>query len=182
MLVIEIPEQELFDRETREFYLVKAQKLRLEHSLISASLWESKWKRCFLEQPPKELDEIISYIECMLIDKNVDPKAINAMTQADVQKVMNYISDSMTATTINPKKDGKSNGKREIMTTEVIYAYMAGYSIPFTCEKWHLNRLIMLIQVCSELNKTPEKMSKNDIYRQNRSLNAARRAKLHSKG
>jgi hypothetical protein len=51
------------------------------------------------------------------------------------------------------------------------------------CEKWHLNRLMTLIQVCCiENNPNKKKMSKQAIYSQNRELNALRKAKYHTKG
>jgi hypothetical protein len=52
------------------------------------------------------------------------------------------------------------------------------------CEKWHLNRLLTLIRVRrEEMSKdSGKKMKKKDMLAQNRSLNAARRAKMGSKG
>ena len=62
---------------------------------------------------------------------------------------------------------------------------MVSFQIPFECQKWHLNRLLTLIRICKikegQQNKNG-KMSKRDILSQNASLNAARRAKMHSKG
>ena len=84
----------------------------------------------------------------------------------------------MTATTFRDH----GPGSREIITSELIYYWMATFSIPFECEKWHLNRLMTLIRVCGEKNKDPKKMSRAEIARQNRSLNAARRAKMGSTG
>ena len=58
---------------------------------------------------------------------------------------------------------------------------MVAYNIPFSCEKWHINRLLMLIQVCEAKNDT-KKMSNREIAEQNRSINAARRKMLKTKG
>lgn len=180
MLPILIPEQELFDSNTNEFYTIKERKIRLEHSLISISKWESKWKRSFIDKPPAKQDEIFSYIKFMLLDNDVSDDALKGLTQKNISDIFEYINDPMSATTVTNSKNGKT--KKEILTSEVIYAYMAIYGIPFSCEKWHLNRLIKLIQVCADKNNPPEKMGKNDIFKQNRSLNAARRAAMHSKG
>ena len=55
--------------------------------------------------------------------------------------------------------------------------------IPFEAEKWHINRLFTLIRICDIKNNSGNnKMSKKDVYAYNRQLNAARRAKLGSKG
>ena len=49
MLEITIPETELFDG-VETFIPVKEQTLRLEHSLVSLSKWESKWHKPFLSK------------------------------------------------------------------------------------------------------------------------------------
>ena len=86
----------------------------------------------------------------------------------------------MTATTIN--MHGLSKGGKEIVTSELVYYWMVALNIPFECQKWHLNRLITLIQVCNVKNTPPKKMSKRDIMSRNAALNAARRKKYNSKG
>ena len=48
MLQITIPEQELWDEEKEEFLYIKSYTLCLEHSLLSVSKWESKWKKPFI--------------------------------------------------------------------------------------------------------------------------------------
>ena len=60
---------------------------------------------------------------------------------------------------------------------------MVAYQIPWEAQKWHLNRLLTLIKICSIKNDTKnKKMSKGSIMRQNNALNKARRAKLGTRG
>ena len=47
MLQITIPERESFDESTDKFIYTKEYTLQLEHSLVSLSRWESKWKKAF---------------------------------------------------------------------------------------------------------------------------------------
>lgn len=178
MLTIKIPETELYDEIQNEFHIVKAQSLQLEHSLVSLSKWESKWHKPFLSKDDKTAEETIDYIRCMTINNNVDPMVYKCITPRIIGTINSYIGDSMTATTI--KETQKTS--REIVTAEIIYYWMVALNIPFECQKWHLNRLLTLINVCSIKNAPPKKMSKRDIMSRNASLNAARRKALHSKG
>ena len=50
-LTLEIPTRELFDEKELRFFYSPRTVLKLEHSLISLSEWESKWKRPYLVQP-----------------------------------------------------------------------------------------------------------------------------------
>ena len=180
MLTITIPERELWDEERAEFVSVKEQTLQLEHSLVSLSKWESKWKKPFLTKEDKTPEETIDYIRCMTLTPNVKPEVYKCLTHDNITKINNYISDPMTATTIN--MHGLSKGGKEIVTSELVYYWMVALNIPFECQKWHLNRLITLIQVCNVKNTPPKKMSKRDIMSRNAALNAARRKKYNSKG
>lgn len=85
----------------------------------------------------------------------------------------------MTATTFHGTQSKKSSSKQ--ITSELIYYWMVQAQIPFDAEKWHLNRLMTLIRIYSVEND-PKKMSKKDIYKSNRAINEARKAKYHSKG
>lgn len=181
MLEVKIKGREFWDSVKEEFITTKDVTLHLEHSLISISKWEAKYKRPFLApEPAKNEEETKYYFLCMSLDKIVDPLVLDSLTEADYNAILDYIRDPMTATTISNQEKGKAN--RHILTNEEIYYYMTALNIPFSCEKWHLNRLLTLIEVASIKNAPPKKMSKNAIYQQNAQLNAARRAKLNSKG
>lgn len=180
MLEITIPGAELWDESKQEFINTNTQILRLEHSLVSISKWESKWKKAFLGNQEKTFEETIDYIKCMTITQNVDPNVYNYLTKENIEEIHKYIGDPMTATTISENKNQPVN--REIMTAEVIYYYMIALNIPFECQKWHLNRLLTLIKVCSIKNQPPKKMGKNELLKRNAALNADRRPQFKAKG
>lgn len=178
MLEILVPGKEYFDEDKNEFIYSKPTKLSLEHSLISLSKWESKWKKPFLSSD-KTAEETIDYIRCMTLTQNVQPEVYLSLSGDNIQAVTDYIEDPMTATKI--KRVGKGP-KGETITAELIYYWMVTLNIPFECQKWHLNRLITLVEICSIKNQPQKKMSKGEILRQNRELNAARRAKYKTRG
>ena len=49
----------------KEFITTKDQTLQLEHSLVSLSKWESKYKKPFLSKEPKSQTETTDYIKFM---------------------------------------------------------------------------------------------------------------------
>lgn len=177
MLTIVIPETEFYDEVKNEFKVLKEQRLVLEHSLVSISKWESKWHKPFLSKSEKTTAETIDYIRCMTVN-TVDPLVYECITAQIMKTINQYIEDPMTATTISQK--GPPN--REIITSELIYYWMVALNIPFECQKWHLNRLLMLINVCNIKNKPPKKMRGRDVMSRNAALNAARRKALHTSG
>lgn len=175
MLIIDVKEKEFYDERAGEFITIPKTQLRLEHSLISLSRWESKWKKPFLNLDNPTLEEMTDYICFMSVDKQIDPLVISALSEEDFKKIRDYISDSRTATTISDRRVKKS-GRKEIYTSELLYYYMIYYGIPFSCEKWHLNRLLMLIRVCGvKGGTTNQEMTLNEIFAQNTKLNNARR-------
>lgn len=179
MLRLIVPEKELYDERTGLFVRTKKQVLQLEHSLVSLSKWESKWHKPFLSKNEKSGEEMLDYIRCMTITQNVPDEVYFALDTNELIKINDYLNDSMTATTIT-KQQGKSRG--EIITSEIIYYWMISLQIPFECEKWNLNRLLTLIEVCNIKNSPGKKMSKSEIMRRNRTLNAARKQQMHTRG
>lgn len=184
MLQIDIPEREYFDDSKQEFIHCKKQTLFLEHSLISISKWESKWKKPFLETKDRTYEESVDYIKCMTLNSNVDPGTYYGLTQDIFKKVGQYINDEMTATWFNDRQRGNKQGvsKKQIVTSELVYYWMIVYEIPFECQKWHLNRLLTLIRICEVKNTPSKKMSKKNILSDNRVLNEARKKRLGTKG
>ena len=181
MLEIRIDGKEFWNQEKEEFVNTKGITLRLEHSLISISKWEAKYKRPFLSDGPKTLQETYDYIAFMSLDRNVSMTELEGITEEDYKKILDYIHDPMTATKISNNAKNKPSSNH-VLTSEEIYYDMTALNIPFECEKWHLNRLLTLIKIASIKNEPPKKMSKGEICRQNAELNKARRAKYHSKG
>ena len=180
MLEIKVSGGEFFDEESNTFIEVKPATLRLEHSLVSVSKWESIWKKPFLKDSEGLTEEQAkSYIKCMTLNQNVNPLVYDIMSVENYSDVNNYINEDRTATWFNDTNASKS---REIVTSELIYYWMVAHQIPWEAQKWHLSRLLTLIRICNLKNAPEKKMSKREILSRNKALNAARRAKLKSKG
>jgi hypothetical protein len=192
MLVVNVKAQEYYSNERNEFYNSPDTVLHLEHSLISLSKWESKWHKPFIQnQDNLSGEEIIDYIKFMTISPNNVPDSVyHSLTKENVQTIIDYIKNPMTATWFSDDKDKnrpRRPKKKQIITAEIIYYWMVSLQIPFECQKWHLNRLLTLIRVCNEKNEeqNPDpkrKPSQREMMSRAAALNAQRRAKLNSKG
>lgn len=187
MLEIVVKAKELFDDEKQEFITLKKDTvLKLEHSLVSISKWESKWHRCFLDDGPKTIEEQLDYIKDMCYtSSSVDDEVFNALSEENLKAINEYISNQMTATRITSNRQGpKRYGPQDNhgLTSEVIYYLMIQYGIPFDCQKWHINRLLTLLRVCEIKEAPAKKMSMREVMAQNRAINEARKAKYHTRG
>lgn len=181
-LTIVVPEGQLWDEKKEEFIYINETTLVLKHSLVSISKWESKWKKPFLSKEEKTNEEILDYVRCMTMTQNVDQNVYNFLSDSNVKEVTSYISDPMSATWFSKENNASKANNREIITSELIYYMMISYNIPQEYQKWHLNRLMTLIRICSIKNAPPKKMSKNEILSRNAALNAARKSKYGTKG
>lgn len=177
-LVIPISPEE-WDEEKEEFIVQKTVTLQLEHSLLSLSKWESKWKKPFLNQKEMTSEETMDYIKFMTVTKNVDPEVYEHITEQNVQDIVAYIKDPMTATTFPADKKSKS---REIVTAELIYYWMISLQIPDKFEKWHLNRLMTLIRVFDIKNQPKKKMSQRELMQRNHAINEANKKLFNTRG
>lgn len=174
VLDLYVPGKEFWNSELQEFIYTKDITLHLKHSLVSLTRWEQHYKRRFLDDGPKNEEEYRFYIQCMTLNKDVDPLVYTVLQEDDIKKVTDYLHDSMTATTLPKQNNNRSNSEK--LSSELIYYYMSALNIPFECEKWFLNNLIILISIASIKNNPQDKKSKPS-WSSIRALNAARNAK-----
>lgn len=185
-LFVDASSKEFYDEEKQEFFTLKSRVIELEHSLISVSKWESKWKISFLkfiDDKNYDVEKFMDYIRCMTVTPKVDPRLYGCLTQEQILQIADYINDPMTATTFQSYR--QNTGRKKILTAEVIYQRMIVNGIWKECERWHLNRLLALIRVAEISNSTNSKsnqMSSQDVRRQYQALNNARRAKYKTRG
>lgn len=183
-LEIEVKPAKLWDEKNEIFYDIPGAKLKLMHSLLSISDWEMIHKKAFMKEEEKTVEETLSYIKCMTINGPFPDEVYYALTDEDILKIKEYFEDPMTATWFSDQAAGTPVKKigNETVTSELVYYWMLSFNIPVEFQKWHFNRLMTLIKICSIKNQPEKKMSKQEIMARNRALNAQRRAKLHSKG
>lgn len=189
MLLLNVGTDERWDSEKNQFIEACPVELKLEHSLLSISKWESIWKVPFLHttdnkgNDTKTTEQNISYIKCMTCNQKVPEEVYSYIGKKELKIVNDYINTEQTATWFS-EYDTKStqSGKKQIVTSELIYYWMVANQIPWEAQKWHLSRLYTLIQICSIKNQPAKKMSKTEIMNRNASLNAARKAAAQSKG
>jgi hypothetical protein len=180
MLKLLVPGVEYFNEETETFETVGDFELELEHSLISLSKWESKYKKPFLGKGEKTPQEIFGYIESMILTPIYPEDLFLRLNQKLLDNITEYIESTESATTFGRMPDRRGPG--EIITSELIYYWMVAFNIPFECERWHLNRLFALIRICNIKNSKQRKMSRNEIATRNRELNAQRKAQYNTTG
>lgn len=189
-----IPGCEKFDNNKQEFITIPDMKipaihLKLEHSLMSIARWESKWHKPFDPQSLND-EEFLDYIRCMNVNPSDYSDAYKYVSQKDLVSIMQYMLDPCTAW-VEPNKKNKSNKKEAPKTVEMIYYAMIKLGIPPEYEKWHINRLISLINYFSyqdnegDKQTVPPKQSrkmKNELLMHFHDLNQKNRKKYGSKG
>ena len=183
MLVITVPELESFDATQGKFIKAASYTLQLEHSLASLSKWESEFERPFLSDGPKTPEETLAYIQCMSVEGEIPPEVLERLSVENVQAITAHINKRMTATWF--RESSPSGRGREVVTAELIYFWMSTYQIPFDCDQWHLNKLLVLVRVASEKNqpkKNQPRSRPSDLAAQRRQLNAERKAMANTSG
>lgn len=186
MLTIYTPETEFYDEIKEEFVYTKSCKLVLEHSLISISKWEAMTGKRFLsELIEKTNEEIKLYVKCMTMNGPIDDMVYETLSNKNYEEINDYINSPMSATTfssLNVKSDSINGHESDNISSELIYYWMITFNIPFECQKWHINRLLTLIRICTIKNQPAKKMSQKETLQNFAAINAARRAKMNSKG
>lgn len=180
MLSIVIGDEEFFDESTNKFVRSGGQVVEFEHSLISLSKWESKHQKPFLGAGEKTSDEILDYIQFMVISPGVTSEILSRLSQKNLDDINDYIQSKESATTFPFAPERK--GKGETITSELIYYWMSAAGIPMETEKWHLHRLFNLIRIFNVKNSKPKKLAPAEAAAQRRELNAQRRRELGTTG
>jgi hypothetical protein len=180
MLHVVVPGQEMYDEETETFSTPVAAEFDIEHSLVSLSKWESRWEVPFLATPQKTTEQVLGYIQMMVVGPEPAPEVFQQLSNDNLLAINTYIGAQMTATWFNEPKHVKNSP--EVITAELIYYWMIALGIPFECQYWHLNRLMTLIKVCNIKNQKPKKMSAREAAAQQRALNAQRKAQYGTTG
>jgi hypothetical protein len=173
MLTVIVSGTESFDEATGKFLVVDGTTLELEHSLVSLSKWESIHEKAFLGKEAKTSEEVVSYIECMVLTSEIPPEVFQELSEANLTAINDYLNAQMTATSFMETPGAKNS--REVVTSELIYYWMTVFSIPFECEHWHLNRLFTLIRICNIKQEKPKKQNRAQIAARNRELNEQRK-------
>lgn len=180
MLTIKIPSSDYYDESIGKFISIKECTINLEHSLISIARWESKWNKPFLTKEAMTPEQYRDYLAGMSLTP-VNPTVFFGLTPENIEDIKKYIESPMTATTFSNRVNTKIN--KEVITAEILYYRMIANNIPMECQKWHLNRLFTLLRVCDAKNQPQKsKGNKSAALSRNAQINAARRARLNSKG
>lgn len=176
-----VPEQEFWDEKIEEFVNIPTINLKLCHSLISVSKWESKYKEPFLSKD-LTVEELIAYIQCMDMTNGKDKKYFRYLPSDIISEISDYVADSYTATKIRNINHSNSNNSGRNITSEIIYSWMFELGIPLELERWHFNRLITLIRVIREEHTPKEKMSAAEWARIRSEENERRKQKYKTSG
>jgi hypothetical protein len=176
MLEVDVALEESYDEVNERFVATKTFTVMLEHSLVSASKWESSWKIPFLSKKDKTPQQTLSYIKFMILNDELPPGVFQKLVENHMSKIEDYIGDEMTATKLYT--DLNEPQSRETITTELIYYWMISMHVPVEFQHWHLNRLITLIRVINLKNTPKRKMS----LAERRALNRSRLAKHNTRG
>ena len=203
MLAITVPRGQFWDEKNNKFIYSDETVLKLEHSLIAISKWESRYHKSYLMTANKTESESRYYIKCMTINNVSDDKVYWALTAENIDAIDKYIHNPMSAVSFDGKnKDKKSNkdnkhkkdNKREgyMNTSEFIYYLMASYNIPHEYEKWHIERLLNLLRICREeaekqnedANSKKKEQPRTTAQQLDRmaALNERNKAALHTRG
>lgn len=176
MLEIDVAMEESYDEERGKFVVTKSFRVRLEHSLVSASKWESLWKEAFLGKKEKTTPQTLSYIKFMILNDELPPGVFHKLVESHSAVIEAYISDEMTATKLY--SDPNAPQGRETVTTELIYYWLISLNIPWEAQHWHLNRLVTLIRTVNLKNTPKRKMSAAE----RKALNRSRLSKRNTRG
>ena len=154
--------------------------LQFEHSLLSLSKWESKNKKPFMSTPTKSSIEMIDYFQDMLIN-DVKEELVYRLSPEQLDELVEYINDQPTASSV--PSDGPQKISNEMITSELVYYWLAALKIPFDpVETWHLHRLMMLIRIANYKSQPAKKQNSASMLQKWREANEARKKEFNTTG
>lgn len=171
---------ESYDEENEIFLINGGITIELEHSLVSVSKWESIYEKSFLSEKNKSHEEVLHYVELMILTPNLPKDVVKTFSEEDFKQINAYIESKQTATWFSDSR--RTAPSREKVTAELIYFWMIAHEIPFECQYWHLNKLLTLIRVCNIKKNTQKKLSPKEAAARNRELNRQRRQEYGTRG
>lgn len=187
MLTIIIEALESYNEDTNEFIIQPSTELRLEHSLVSIAKWESKWKKVFLDRlgsddPEKRINEeqLLDYIRCMTIGQNVKDDIYNRLSKDNIRDILSYMDDRQSAIKVPTR--GSSNEPSDALSSDIIYYYMCKFNIPFETQKWHINRLLTLINVFAHKEAPKKKRSTKELAEEQIRINEENKKRYNTGG
>ena len=137
--------------------------LKFEHSLLSLSKWESKYKKAFLTNATKTPTELIDYYQMMLVSPEDETDLVLLMDPEQMDELTRYMNDTRTASSV--PDDGKKQVNQEIVTSELIYYWLSALRIQFhPTETWHLSRIMMLVQIAGYKQQPEKKRRPKEIW------------------
>lgn len=180
MLTITILGGEYWDDEVEEFKYPDSVTLQFEHSLVSLSKWEAKYHKLFLTKEPKSNEEMLGYVEAMLLTPDVAPEVLLQLTEDQVKAIDEYINNPMTGSTVNlPSQNSRSS---EQISSELIFFWMSQYQIDISHKTEHLNRLFMLIKIHHAKSQKEKKIPQQKRAQTMAEINAERKKRLGTTG
>lgn len=181
MLKITVPLKEGMNESDNTFVTLVGYELELEHSLFSLSIWEAREEVAFLGKQEKTQEQVLRYIRDMTRTPDVPEHIYDKLSSQNLDDINAYINANMTATTFRDIE--RERPSREVVTAEIIYYWMVTMQIDFQCQHWHLNRLLTLVRVINEKNKTtkPKKFNRSAAA-QRAELNRQRRSQHGTTG
>ena len=148
LLQLFVPEFLVYDETLNEFRSYASRNIVMQHSLLSLSKWEGFYEKPFLNQTVLSPQEEAYYFRAMCVSINRAPPLefwLNVPKKVKSQ-IYAHIHRHMTATKLAGLR---SPVTRRPITSELIYSWMVSLNVPVEFEKWHLNRLLVFIDLHS---------------------------------
>ena len=95
------------------------------------------------------------------------------------------MQDRQSAAYLNDAGEKLLSGRTktgDVLTSDLIYYMMFSLKIPIECQKWHLNRLLILIHIFNIKNSAGKRSNNRSILSNNAAINASRRKKYNTRG